>query len=190
MSLVDGDPGATTSYPALRQSGLAVACSTDRAHTLAATILPAADQMNEVAQAIPTPPATSVTSGITLGAEHVAKGFRVDVFDETTATWYPLCARSAPSAYPATAKQPSPITGYVLGGGEATVPVPDGDEGAVTTVATSDLSITPAAGTGGGKPDLFVQETLFRWNGWSLVGSRPGDTLVDDPSGTTFVVGV
>ncbi|MGO9558159.1 MAG: hypothetical protein ACLPYW_03615 [Acidimicrobiales bacterium] len=158
---------AASSIPALRQGGIAVA-QLDRAWALANTSsgqLPYADEMNAGAEADP-------VVNPTVGVEDLTKGVRVDIYDKTLNRWFPLCARSAPDAY----GTPGAAKGYVLGKGssEVTVPVPSGDEGFVTTVSAGDS-------TPDGSTDLYLQETLFRWNGWSLIGSRPGKTLGESP---------
>ena len=115
--------------------------------------------------------ATPVVNPV-VGVEDISKGVRVDIYDETQKRWFPLCARSAPDAYGA----PGAAAGYVLGKGSSkvTVPVPSGDEGYVSTVVTGDS-------TPNGSTDMYLQETLFRWTGWSLIGSRPGKTLGESP---------
>jgi hypothetical protein len=157
----------TSSLPSLRQGGIAVA-QADRAWALAnpATgLLANADAMNAGVEA--TPAVSPV-----VGAEDLSRGLRVDIYDERRNRWFQLCARSAPDAYGA-ARAPG---GYVLGRGRSqlTVPVPAGDEGHVSMVTTSDS-------TPGGPSDLYLHEILFHWDGWSLVGSRPGKTLGEGP---------
>ncbi len=156
-----------SSIPSLRQGGIAVA-QLDRAWSLANSAsgqLSYADSMNAGAEATP------VVNPV-VGVEDISKGVRVDIYDETQKRWFPLCARSAPDAYGA----PGAAAGYVLGKGSSkvTVPVPSGDEGYVSTVVTGDS-------TPNGSTDMYLQETLFRWTGWSLIGSRPGKTLGESP---------
>jgi len=155
------------SIPSLRQGGIAVA-QLDRAWTLANSQtgqLAYADAINADAESTP-------VVNPTIGVEDITRGVRVDIYDETRDRWFQLCARSAPDAWGA----PGAAAGYVLGSGanRVTVPVPSGDEGFVSTVVTSDS-------TPGGSTDLFLQETLFRWKGWSLISSRPGKTLGESP---------
>jgi hypothetical protein len=157
----------SSSLPALRQAGIAVA-QLDRAWALAnpgTGLLSNADAMNAGAEATP------VVNPV-VGIEDLSRGVRVDIYDQRRNRWFQLCARSAPDAY---GDDRAP-TGYLLGLGRSrvTVPVPPGDEGHVSTVTTGDS-------TPGGAPDLYLHETLFRWEGWSLVGSRPGKTLGEGP---------
>ena len=157
----------SSSLPSLRQGGIAVA-QLDRAWALADPadgLLAKADAMNTGVEA--TPAVNPV-----VGAEDLSRGARVDIYDDRRDRWFQLCARSAPDAY----GENGAAGGYVLGRGrsQVTVPVPPGDEGHVSTVTTADS-------TPGGSSDLYLHETLFRWDGWSLVGSRPGKTLGEGP---------
>jgi hypothetical protein len=107
---------------------------------------------------------------ITLGAEDLTRGWRVDVYDQGSARWYQLCARTAGAS-----------GGYLIGNPAGSpVPVPPGDEGFVQLAPTGDAS--------GSSTDLFLQEVIFRWNGWSLVAPRPGGQLDTDPTSSTPVV--
>jgi hypothetical protein len=103
-------------------------------------------------------------------AEHLVRGFRVDVFDPTLGAggeWRSLCRR---------------VGRYVVekaAGGTVEVKEPDGspivDEGYIKAASTS--SADDAAS------DLYLHEAMFRWDGWSLVAKRPGRTIVAAPSG-------
>ncbi len=95
-------------------------------------------------------------SAITLHADDVLLGYRVDVFDVDSRRWYPLCRR---------------IGAYNVPG--VATPLPIDDEGTVSDVIT-------AADEGGSAINLLHQ-SLFRWNGWSLVVPPPGQMLdLDD----------
>jgi hypothetical protein len=148
----------TSSVPSLRTGGLAVAWS-GLASVLAkggTGSLAFQDTLDVAAKASPPKP-------ILLGAEDLTRGYRVDVFDVGANKWYQLCARSARDN-----------GGYLIGSPPGPpVPVPTGDEGFVQLAPTGDGS--------GGTTDLWLQETVFRWNGWSLVGVRPGQQLPYDP---------
>jgi hypothetical protein len=107
---------------------------------------------------------------IKLGAEDLTRGWRVDVYDQGSGRWYQLCAR-----------QSGPSGGYLIGNPAGSpVPVPAGDEGFVQLAPTGDSS--------GASTDLYLQEVVFRWNGWSLIAPRPGGQLDTDPTSTTPVV--
>jgi len=99
-------------------------------------------------------------------AEHLLRGFRVDVFDEDAGAWRSLCRR---------------IGSYTIqspGAAAVSVTESDGspivDEGYIKAASTS--SADDAAS------DLYLHETMFRWDGWSLVAKRPGRTIVPVPS--------
>ncbi|MDT0344517.1 hypothetical protein [Streptomyces litchfieldiae] len=81
-------------------------------------------------------------------SEDVQQGYRVDVCDVASERWYPLCRR---------------VGAYTVR--NLAEPVPIDDEGRVSDVT--------ARGDGA---DLLHQ-SLFRWNGWSLVARPPGGML-------------
>ena len=86
-----------------------------------------------------------------LYAEHVTRGYRVDVQDYDTGPWRSLCRRSV---------------GYHAGGWSW--PPADAafdDEGVIEPTAFTDPR-DPMA-------DLHASEDLFEWDGWSLVVPRP-----------------
>ena len=120
------------------------------------------DEFNSAASSSPPGP-------ITLFAEDIAQGYRIDVWERSRNRWFQLCARSA-------APKPVGVGGYGIGKPQHVVPVPHGDEGWLEPVATH----TPLSDS---SPLLYLPETLLRWAGWSLVASRPGKHLTDDSSG-------
>ena len=101
---------------------------------------------------------------VTLYAEDIAQGYRVDVWDSEGARWFQLCARSG---------NPHGLDGYGIGKPAKVVPVPAGDEGWI------ELAVTEPPGSSGSSP-VYLPETMLRWDGWSLVASRPGKHLSDD----------
>lgn len=102
-------------------------------------------------------------------AEHLVRGFRVDVLDPgagPSGTWRSLCRR---------------VGRYVVhlaGGATVELTEPDGkpitDEGYIKAASTSSADDQAS--------DLYLHETMFRWDGWSLVAKRPGRTIVPVPS--------
>jgi len=106
---------------------------------------------------------------VTLFAEDIAQGYRVDVWERSRGRWFQLCARSA-------LPKPVGIGGYGIGKPQHVVPVPHGDEGWLEPAVTH----TPLTNF---EPLLFLPETLLRWAGWSLIASRPGKHLTDNSSG-------
>ena len=97
---------------------------------------------------------------VTLYAEDLLRGYRVDVFDQQVGGWRSLCARQGDmKALPA-------------GDDDAELPIDlPPDEGYVKSASTTGSDEAP--------DDHYLHETLFRWTGWSLVASRPGRTLRD-----------
>lgn len=156
---------ATSSVPSLRTGGLAVAWS-----GLASLLAQASTGNLAFQDTLNAAASTSPPGPISLGAEDVTRGYRVDVYDVAANKWFQLCARSTRDN-----------GGYLIGSppGPA-VPVPVGDEGFVQLAPTGDSS--------GGTSDLWLQETVFRWNGWSLVGVRPGQQLSYDPHNSSGAV--
>jgi hypothetical protein len=105
--------------------------------------------------------AAGLPGAVTLQAEDIAQGYRVDVWDSKHVRWYQLCARSG---------NPRSINGYGIGAPRKVVPVPAGDEGWIEPVTTSPP---------GESDPVNLPETMLRWDGWSLVASRPGKHLSD-----------
>ena len=89
-----------------------------------------------------------------LYADDLVRAHRIDVWDGASQQWHSVMQR---------------IGTYELGGGTVG---PIGDEGFIAT----DASRHPV-----GADDLYLGETLFWWDGWSLVAPRPGRTLGLDP---------
>ncbi len=96
-------------------------------------------------------------AGAVLNAEDVVRGYAVHIWDSASGKWHSLLNRTG--TYDFVDKPES---------------VPVADEGAVSLGPTSN----PLAAS----PDLYQQETLFLWSGWSLAAQRPGNTLVPDPA--------
>ncbi len=89
---------------------------------------------------------------VDLYAEDLIRGYVIDVHDSQTDAWHSLCQRRGD---------------YHFERAGETVTLED--EGAVTLAVTSDSS--------GSSTDLFLQETMFQWQGWSLVAPRPGKAI-------------
>lgn len=99
----------------------------------------------------------ALDSGIdpVLFAEDLTRGYRVDVFDDQSNQWHSLCGRTGTYEFPGTGAPPVGIKdeGYVTG--------------ASATSAGQDT-----------KPDLYLHEAMFGWDGWGLCAARPGRTIV------------
>lgn len=95
---------------------------------------------------------------VTLYADHLIRGYRIDVYDRSSrvGAWRSLCHR---------------IGDYTIRpDGAPEVPIGQiADEGYVKAGSTTskDDSSSP----------LYLHETLTKWDGWSLVAKRPGRTI-------------
>lgn len=98
-----------------------------------------------------------------LFAEDVTRGYRVEVHDVGKDTWNSLCRRTG---------------SYVVRRGQDEIPIDiEPDEGYVKGASTTSIP--------GDDTELYLHETVFGWNGWSLVAKLPGrpvlDNEVDEP---------
>lgn len=153
-----------TPVPTVRSAGLAVA-RVDRAPKMASLLarqlsLETLVPLYPMGQAPPgAPPAPNAKE--LLHAEDLVRGYRLDVRDEETGTWFSLCRR---------------IGSYSVVGGSDALELED--EGWASSAVTKS-----------GGPDATeanVHEVLFRWEGWSLCAPRPGKPLQAEgaPEGT------
>ncbi len=101
---------------------------------------------------------------VVVDAEDITRGYRIDVRDVADERWFSLSARTG--------------TYEFLPTGDG---IPYSDESWVSAAPTAKAPALDA--------DLYLQETLFRWGGWSLAAPRPGarlaTTQADDPPVTT-----
>ena len=130
--------------PSLRSAGFSIA-RVDRATRLVSTFDTASSNNTDI----------TTGSAVTLHADDVTRGYRVDVWDSMTDEWHSLNLRDGIYQM---------LTGPLTRNFS--------DEG-FATVATSQS----ADGT---STDLRLPESLFRWAGWSLCASRPGKTIGPD----------
>lgn len=145
--------------PSLRSAGLAIA-----EHNRAVKFheqLGDATALNIKVQTAPTSPPDPASTPM-VWAEDVTRGYHIDVWDEAEQRWFPLCARTGEYRF-----------------GDTPVAIPDGDEGFVSTVATS----APAVNLDDPPDELKLPEPIVRWAGWSLVAPRPGGRL-SNPDGS------
>lgn len=96
-------------------------------------------------------------AAVTLFAEDVLRGYRVDAWDAVDAKWRSLVQRQG--SFRALANGAVPERAFDL----------PPDEGHVKGASTT--------ATPGAPDDHYLHETLFRWTGWSLAVPRPGRTL-------------
>ena len=141
------DTPTTYGLPSLRSAGFSAA-RVDRATRLV-NVFSGAKSNNTAITANPQ------NSGVTLHAEDVTRGYRIDVWSSLDGRWHSLCLRDGT---------------YSFGNGGLTRSY--SDEG-FTTTATSQS----ADGT---STDLRLPESLFRWAGWSLCAPRAGRTIGSD----------
>lgn len=128
--------------PALRNAGIWVA-RVERQRLLAASLSRSSELDAAVSERKDKTPE--------LWAEDLIRGYRVDVWDETTKKWYSLCQRVG-------------TYNFVKAGKTLTAE----DEGWVTMgVAQED----------GASGQVKAHEIVFRWEGWSLAAPRPGKPL-------------
>lgn len=98
--------------------------------------------------------ATVQNEGVTLFAEDVMRGFRIDVWDDVSNTWRSLMQRTA--------------TYTMLK--DATASITDADEEGVMSMGASRPVDTPQAPLN----DIYAHEIIAQWEGWSLVVPRIG----------------
>lgn len=94
--------------------------------------------------------AAAVAGDVMLDAEDVTRGHRFDVRDTREAKWFSLGSRTGTYEFPSGTTVP-----YV-------------DETWTGAAVTEDDTA---------EQDLYLQETLFRWGGWSLAVPRPGGCI-------------
>jgi hypothetical protein len=148
-----------TGVPALRSAGLALA-RIQRGDQLLDDLQDRRDKNTLVEAGMP----------VVFDAEDLVRGYRVDVSDEDApggSRWFSLHERI--TAY--TVKDPqeaSPSLEFEVS-----------DEGYVkATSASGERADHPAA-----SDDLYLHETVFGWEGWSLSAPRPGKRIVEPGAG-------
>jgi len=142
--------------PAFRTSGLALV-KRARAFKLGSAL----QDLGPNNQAVENSPAgIDMNLPVLLYADDLVRGYRVDIFDKTapSAVWRSLCKRIGNYVFPNSAQAALQIVdeGYVKG-----------------------ASATSTVG-GASDSDLYLHETMFQWEGWSLSATRPGKTIVAD----------
>lgn len=99
-----------------------------------------------------------------LHAEDTLRGYRIDLWDSLSDQWHSLCKR---------------IGEYRFEGSELH-PLIIGDEGCI------QMSLTQAPTPPNSEPsennDLYLTQSMLRWEGWSLVAPRPGRSISSDPN--------
>jgi hypothetical protein len=155
------EPQALVGLPALRTGSLSVS-KTGKAEWLV-NKFSRATLNNQAVQ-------NNTPDQVTLYAEDVVRGYRVDVWDSESKTWHSLCQRKGSYNF-----------------FEANLMRQYDDEGFVQLAATQ--SAVESTSTPETPQDLYLDEAMFSWNGWSLCAPRPGKTIspegipmrLDDP---------
>ncbi|MCG8925514.1 hypothetical protein [Lentzea sp. CC55] len=141
----------TQALPALHTAGFSVG-RLSRASQLAQK----ADRNQKNNDAAFKPDGGKITDDITLNADDVVRGYRWDVRDETTGKWFSLMWRDGSYVFVRTA----------------------GEEVGVLEETAAQTALTTSGAAG--DEDLYVQESLVHWAGWSLAVGRPGKGLAAD----------
>ncbi|MGZ3144465.1 hypothetical protein ACVDFE_21225 [Lentzea chajnantorensis] len=137
--------------PALRTAGFSVG-RLSRAVRLAQKV----ERGRQVNDAAFTSGGDKITDDVELTADDVVRGYRWDVRDETAGQWFSLMWRDG---------------AYVF--------VRSGDEN-VKVLEETAAQTAPTTSGAGGDEDLYLQESLVHWAGWSLAVGRPGKSLAGD----------
>jgi hypothetical protein len=90
-----------------------------------------------------------------LFAEDLVRGYRVDIWDQTTKVWRSLCRR---------------VSRYTIDGGTVVVDVPE-EEG------TARLAATKSPDPASNQDLVYLHEVVTSWNGWSLCAPQPGKAI-------------
>ncbi|MFE2877374.1 hypothetical protein ACFXG6_27440 [Streptomyces roseus] len=132
--------------PALRSDGISVVES-DRQIAFREQLRKALEIDKDLEQA------EKPGEAITLHADNVLQGYRVDVFDQGSGRWYPLCRRTGRYS----------VQGYAGA-------LPIDDEGTVSDGLTRGVDAA-------GNPVSRLHQSLFRWGGWSMVAALTGKMI-------------
>ncbi|MCZ0990405.1 hypothetical protein [Streptomyces diastatochromogenes] len=146
------EPPPAVRPPALRSDGIAV-MEANRQIAFGQALRTAKNANDDLKQGLP-------GDATTLASDTLQTGFRLDVFDEGSNRWYPLCRRTGT---------------YTVRGLAHTIPIDD--EGIVTDVVGQNVDADGDGNT------LSLHQNVFRWNGWSPVVAPDGRTL--DLNGNT-----
>ncbi len=100
-----------------------------------------------------------IATPVSMYADDLLRGYRVDIYDRVTGQWYSLCRRIGTFAVPGSSRDPFSVVeeGYVKAGSATSDEAPDAD--------------------------FYLHEMLFQWTGWSLCAPRPGRTIVSQTDG-------
>ncbi len=153
-------PSQAMGLPALRNSGISVA-RTGRAEWLVQAVSVAAKN-NQALEA-------NQPNQVIWHAEDLVRGYRIDVWDSQSKSWHSLCKRKGTHTFL-----------------DANLTREYEDEGFVqVAVVKSGEADVPDS-----EKDLYLHESIFSWDGWSLCAPHPGKSIspggqperADDPS--------
>jgi hypothetical protein len=101
------------------------------------------------------------SNSVSLHAEDLVRGYRIDIWDSTTTKWRSLCRRTAR---------------YELDDGATIIEAKPEEESTIRLAATksSDSTSNPNL--------LYLHEALVSWTGWSLAAPPPGRVIKPDDS--------
>ncbi|HEY0320616.1 MAG TPA: hypothetical protein VGC66_06685 [Pyrinomonadaceae bacterium] len=150
--------------PSLRSAGIAVIRS-GRAYNLSQTFQ-AIGKRNSLAEDN-TPPVQFRGEKIFLYADDLVRGYRVDVLDVDNNDWFSLCQRQG--RYRIVDDDGNPVRVLEDDTSEEQDDTWIEDEGYIKGASTTSKDAEAS--------DLYLHETLLRWDGWSVCAERPGKTI-------------
>jgi hypothetical protein len=169
------DTPAAFSLPSLRSGGISIVDS-KHVDTLSDG-LAKATSINVAVETIDQ--STNEPQQPELAAEVLVRGYRIDVadVDDPTGSWRSLCGRRGHYAFNQGQLRWPPEGVQLDAEGFASLAMtapPDG-----SSPEAPDVASLPS-------PELFVTQSLVRWNGWSLTARRPGDHIGTDDNPESF----
>jgi hypothetical protein len=170
------DTPTAFTLPALRSGGISIVRA-EHAKKLAGQLAKSATLNANIekkgAQGQPAPVQSQ------LSAEDLVRGYRVDVedLDDPAGGWHPLCGRRGHYSFHKTGQLRWPPADELEAEGFASL--------AVTAPPDKDSPDAPNP-LGASNPELFLTESIVRWNGWSLSARRPGDHIGTDDAQASF----
>jgi hypothetical protein len=102
-------------------------------------------------------------ASVSLHAQDIVRGWRIDIWDSVTRHWHSLCRRQAH---------------YAIGEGAGAVAVDVAPEEETTVRLAATRSSDPASNA----DLLYLHEALVSWTGWSLAARPPGRAIGPDDS--------
>lgn len=145
------DQKADASPPAVRGTGLQL-IRVNRGLKLAKSLIRNANNYNRLV----------ANEEVTLYADDVLRGYRIDVFDAKDNAWRSLMRRNLTLKFPEAATPALRNTGVTV----------NDEEGVLSFAATRPVSPDPNA-----MRSLYAHETIAQWENWSLVAPRIGSFI-------------